>query len=353
MINSINDIIDLVVSGEQNWSQYGCVKVVEQDDLLLFNYTNEAQYSNNWNAFERLSRGLIINLDGEVIARPFEKFFNYGQVVNNALCVPHDKSHLVNVFEKLDGSLGILYRQDGYHKIATRGSFDSEQAQRATAYLNKFFYVDEIPSNWTLLFEIIYPENRIVVDYGNDERLVLLGIVNRLTGEELPFYPTVYEFGNYMGFDLPKVFEFNNPTEVLESAARLIGTQQEGYVLFYNDGSRFKIKGDDYLFLHRIISNISKKNVFEMWLNNNDLPDIPDEFIDQIEVWYDEFDGIRDAIYQQCVVVYESAPKEMKKDFALFVKDNKYSSVLFAMYDDNASLLESALNKCVKNEVLY
>jgi hypothetical protein len=31
----------------------------------------------------------------------------------------------------------------------------------------------------TFCFEIIYPENRIVLDYGNDEKLVLLGTFDK------------------------------------------------------------------------------------------------------------------------------------------------------------------------------
>ena len=75
-INSIDDIISLAQSGFTEWRKYGYVTVRKQDDLLIFNYNTKAQYEGNWNFFERVSRGLIINhKTGEVVARAFDKFF--------------------------------------------------------------------------------------------------------------------------------------------------------------------------------------------------------------------------------------------------------------------------------------
>ena len=43
---------------------------------------------------------------------------------------------------------------------------------------------------YTYLFEIIYPSNRIVVDYGSSRRLVLLAAVHTQTGIELAIVRT-------------------------------------------------------------------------------------------------------------------------------------------------------------------
>lgn len=340
LIDTVLEIRDALLAGETDWTKYGRIKAVENGELVLFSYTHEAQWVNEWNKYERVCRGLIVNkVTGEIAAQPFPKFFNYAQRIgidNEDVALPRYGTHLVNVFEKIDGSLGVLYRQNGY-KVATRGSFDSDQAIWATNYLNTYFYVDEIPDEWTLLFEIVYPENKklspLVVDYGNRRDLVLLAIFDRFTGEEMPF-SIVDDFANYMRFSTPVVYQFGSPEEVLAAAGKLVGTEQEGYVLLYSDGQRFKVKGDDYVWLHKIISNISKKNAYEMWSKGQEMPDIPDEFVEQIEAWHDEFDDIANNIRYEILEAYYHAPKSSKKEFALAVKDHRYSSALFAMFDN-------------------
>ena len=160
-ITSISDLQRLALSGVTDWKQYGHVNVRENGDLLLFNYTQMAIFGGDWNPFEMMSRGLIINRrTGEIVARPFDKFWNWLEGGRTA------SGHIVTVTEKLDGSLGILYRDNGEYKIATRGSFDGEQAVWATNFL-KDYYNLAVPDELTLLFEIVYPENRVVVDYGD------------------------------------------------------------------------------------------------------------------------------------------------------------------------------------------
>lgn len=345
-ITNIADIQALLLAGEVNWEKYGQVQTDTSGDLVLFSYTNKAMYTNTWNIFEQLSRGLILNrLTGEIVARPFLKFFNWGQLYGNTKAIPHWGTHLVHVFEKLDGSLGILYRQDGF-KVATRGSFTSEQAVTATEML-KLHQLGGLPDNLTLLFEIIYPENRIVVDYGDRAELVLLAAVNRFTGKEVSFYGdgsglSCIELAFECGFSTPRVFNFNNPSEVIEVAGRVEGSKEEGYVLLYSDGSRFKIKGDDYLAIHKIISRLTKKNVFKLWVENASLPHIPDEFLEVVNSWFDEFELQYINLKLAVDILWEKAPKSTRKEFALFVTNTQLSDVelapaLFARFDRDLS----------------
>lgn len=345
-------IAQLVAVGH-DFSQYR-VKAVRKDELTLLSYTHEAQWANEWTEIEQLCRGLIVNNQtGDIVARPFKKFFNYGQEYGDNVAVPDENDILENVFEKMDGSLIIGYKYNGEMNFATRGSFDSDQAIWAKTHFDKHFYSNEMHDNYTYLFEGIYPENRVlsplVVDYGAMEALVLLALINTHTGQELP-WASVVKFANYMGFSTPTVYNINSPEEALRVANKLSGAKSEGFVLRYKSGERFKIKGDDYIFLHRIISNISKKNVFEMWRNNESMPDIPDEFIVQIDNWYNEFDIVKQDIYEECLSVFSIAPKETKRDFALAVKSHKYSSILFAMWDDNSQLIVKTLLDAVKRE---
>ena len=149
----------------------------------ILNYTDKAQYDQVWNDVTVNCRGLIVNMHTkEIIARGFPKFFNYGQPG----AAEFSLNTRVEVTDKMDGSLGIMYPTSDGYRIATRGSFHSDQAGIASMILRTrypdFTLSDTLRDNYTVLFEIIYPENRIVLDYGGMSDLVLLGMVSNETG---------------------------------------------------------------------------------------------------------------------------------------------------------------------------
>lgn len=148
--------------------------------LFIYNYTPSCQYSNAWSPVTTQCRGLITDEYGWVVARPFSKFMNYGQDPDVEF-PPGDPI----VSEKMDGSLGIIYSYDGEYAVATRGSFASDQAQWATDWLHKNYPFYTQPGGVTTLVEIIYPQNRIVVDYKGDEGLWLLGAIDNVTGADI------------------------------------------------------------------------------------------------------------------------------------------------------------------------
>ena len=139
--------------------------------LMIANYTSRASYDSIWDDVTRQCRGLIWNKDtGEVVARPFAKFFDLHSTVGR---IP-DRPPIA--YEKLDGSLGILYQYDGTWSVATRGSFDSEQAKWASGQLCQRYPELDVPDGLTPLVEIVYSGNRIVVDYGREDLVLLAAI---------------------------------------------------------------------------------------------------------------------------------------------------------------------------------
>lgn len=320
-MNSMEELQTKVKGGFTDWEQYGNVRAVYKDDLVIFNYTHAAQYEGRWNWFERVCRGLILNAKtGEVIARPFDKFFNWGERGHKAGW----DTYIVMVTEKIDGSLGILYRDSGMYKVSTRGTFDSEQAIWATNHLNAYYDLCKLPPEFTLLFEIVYPENRIVVDYGDDEDLFLLAIRNRFTGEYLPFYPDTYEWAEFFGFPVPRVDVFNNVTDIIAATDNLPGSE-EGWVAEFSDGQRFKFKGDAYLELHRLISNTSFKRVLS-WVADGSysamIDGVPDEFLGQVREWKAFIDDTVSLTKTAVENVFHLAPKGDRKEFAVWVNGN-------------------------------
>lgn len=152
-------------------------------DLYIWNYTPECQYKRQWDKYTMMCRGLITDGEGNIIARPFKKFFNWDEPDAKY----PKKSKRVDVYEKMDGSLGILYWIGDTPWIATRGSFTSEQAIWSTCMFRKYANYDSFDKSLTYLFEIIARWNRIVVDYPNNN-LTLLAIYDR-TGKEYDIQP--------------------------------------------------------------------------------------------------------------------------------------------------------------------
>lgn len=220
--------------------------------LRILNYTERAAYERVWTDVTRQCRGLIVDtMTGVVVARPYRKFFNYGEDQT-----PFDLAEPVEVTDKADGSLGIGYPTPDGLAVATRGSFMSEQAAHATALLRDRYADFTPPDGMTVLWEIVYPENRIVVDYRGMDDLVLLGAVDIATGA------TVGP-GWISGWDGPQVevFPYRTLADALEAEPR-VGA--EGLVVhFPATGERVKLKQADYVALHRILTMTTARTVWE------------------------------------------------------------------------------------------
>jgi RNA ligase len=351
-ILSIQNIQTLLLSGFTNWKQYGEVFVDQDNDLTIFNYTQGCMYSTRWNFFERVSRGLIINnKTGEIVARPFDKFFNWLENGEKA------SGYIVNITEKWDGSLGILYRKNNGYKIATRGRFDSDQAIWATEFLNKNYVLSDLDNNITLLFEVIYPENRVVVDYKEFEGLILLAARNRFNGDYCPFFPDVYNLSQLYGFKIPNIYNFNNIDEIMEAKQKL-DINQEGWVVEFSSGQRFKFKGDRYLELHKLIMQLSFKHTVEAYANNTIdyiRSQIPEEFLEEFNSWCIQIENKVKEIHEKVEQLFLIAPKEVRKDFAIWANKNasEYSIYLFKRLDNcnyDDIIYKKAFDNYVENE---
>jgi len=332
-IQSLEDLQRLLTAGETDWKQYGDVNARIYKDLVIFNYTQMAQYAARWNYFEQISRGLILNArTGEIVARPFDKFFNWLEGGRKS------DGSIVSVTEKVDGSLGVLYRvpdESPYYRISTRGSFDGPQAIWATRFLNENHDLSGLSDDLTLLFEIVYPDNRIVVNYGQREDLVLLAARNRHTAAYLPFYPDVQSLAQRYGFSTPKTYHFADLQQIFAQTQQ-IDAMEEGYVVEFSDGQRFKFKGERYMDLQKLLMGLTFKNVLNA-MSTNTVQDIigsvPEEYLGEVRRWIDQIEATIESIRTQVKAVFEQAPKDSRKDFAMWVNTNHkdLSTYLFQM----------------------
>jgi len=349
-ISSIPDIQRLVLAGFEDWRRYGEVNARRFGNHIIFNYAAKAQYDNRWNYFERVSRGLIIHVPtGEITARAFDKFFNWGEGAH----YPPPHTRPVMVTEKMDGSLGILWRDEQEKfRIATRGSLESDQAVWATEFLNKHYCLDALPSYATLLFEIIYPENRVVVDYGLREQLVLLYARNRFTGRYVDRW-VVDRWAGEFGFPQPTWVRFDT-FEQIRARADTLGWNHEGFVAVTEDFQFWKFKGLEYLKAHKAIHNLSFTAIVEAlrtFTFEDLLTYLPDVFVKQAKQMQA---FIRRHVLMTLVRAYElfeQLPRVDRKTFALeAVKYPEYKRYLFALFDGKQ--IEDMVYQCVDwNEV--
>lgn len=314
----------------------GYVRVTPHPSLPLdiYNYSEKAQYDRAWNPVTRTCRGLIVERStGKVMARPFPKFFNHGEPQAAVL----DLTEPVCVTDKADGSLGILYPAIDGWSIATRGSFTSEQAVHATLVFRNRYGWWSPPEGMTALFEIVYPANRIVVDYQGLDDLILLGFVNIETGKTMP-PGNGYQWGG----PVVQTFPYDTFADALAAEPR---PGKEGLVVhFAKSDQRVKLKQEEYVKLHRIVTGLSARTVWEHLRDGGLVADLieplPDEFHQWVKDVANELRSKAQAIHFEVEDVYREVMADLpegwtRKDFALKVKSHRHSSMLFKKADDS------------------
>jgi RNA ligase len=367
-------------------------------DLTIWNYSPKVQYERLWDEITLQCRGLVTNSKGKIVARPFKKFFNYEE---------HKPEDIPNedyvVYEKMDGSLGILFyyeyelseerryniwfnnnyetgmenffdpnnlpdydnpyydptpKTKGEWILATRGSFTSPQAIKGKEILDRHD-ISAIRKDNTYLFEIIYPENRIVVDYKGEEKLVVLGAIHTDSSEEVPDSSLFWL--QDCGFEI--VTTYKTWGEGYDLLKEEISKDKEGYVIKFKSGFRMKIKGEEYVRLHKILTNISNRDIWEYLKDNKPFDELLEKVPDEFNQWVKE--TVRDLRYA-CFQLRERAgklhdgfrygkygdrdPEPSKKEFAEFVmKQQKVlHAIMFAMWNGNNEKVDDIIWKIVK-----
>lgn len=299
--------------------------------LKIYNYSQSCQFEKMWNDVTSQCRGLILDDDFNVVARPLKKFFNVEEVgideINEKMS---SMSH--NIFSKEDGSLGILYEYNGEYGISTRGSFASDQAKWATKYI-KDIHGNELENldtlNYTYLFEIIYPANRIVIDYHGESKLVAITKVNKSTGVSIWDFMKFEKEMLLLSFDIVKQLPMHTYFDY-EHLKNLNLPNEEGYVLHFSDDYRVKIKFEDYVRIHRVVTNVTVRAIWDILRNDGDIREllehVPDEFFVWIKNKAEELTKEHTRMVETSVEVYDGVLRLLdddftQKDFALKVKE--------------------------------
>lgn len=267
---SLNDLLDVDLLASHVENGFVTKRTHDELDLSIYNYSPLTDVLNNWDSVTMKTRGLIVNSENMVVARSFDKFFNYSQLTRKN--VDLNLTEQGTIMSKEDGSLGIAFVYNGLWHVSTRGSFHSDMAKHATKIMREK-YSDTPYDGFSLLVEIVYPEGRIVQDYNGLDDLVLLGGM-KACGQWIHPESIVYagHRGDIFRGSLNDVLNFPDPQDT-----------SEGFVFRYDNGFMVKVKHPSYLELHKAKYNTSKKEVFTMLKDNtfdSYLETIPDEFRD-------------------------------------------------------------------------
>lgn len=278
----------------------------------------------------RQCRGIILDEadNWNCVARPFDKFFNYGE--GHAATIDWNTAR---VTEKLDGSLIILYCYNGEWEVATSGMPDARGEVNGYGFsFAKLFWAVwhglkyPHPLDWmnpenTYMFELMTPFNRVVVPHKNDY-VVLIGIRNTQTGQELPLETDLVH----------RVSSF--PLQSFEQIEATFSTMnplhQEGYVVVDGQFNRVKVKHPGYVALHHLRDGLGPKRILEVVRGGETtefltyFPEFTDTFLD--------IKGKFDALVNQLEDTYNKYKNiESQKEFALSIKGTPFTGAMFAI----------------------
>ncbi|WP_406864525.1 T4 RnlA family RNA ligase [Streptomyces sp. HUAS MG47] len=235
--------------------------------LSIYTYTRSAQYERVWTAVTTRCRGLVADDEsGRIVAHCLPKFFNVGEHASGQPYAPALPDEPFEVYDKVDGSLAVVFHYADRWRIASKGSFISTQATWAQRWLDAKD-TSALTPGVTYLAEILYPQNRIVVDYGERRDLVLLAAFGA-DGTEVPLAEAAPQWASIgsvvtvwpaMSLDeLTKLTESNT----LPGGGAATGTDAEGFVLRFASGVRAKAKIAEYVRLHKVLTGVTERDIW-------------------------------------------------------------------------------------------
>lgn len=345
-----NDLWDL--ERLKDHAQHNSVYVIQSDRIpgvVMLHYMDSVQYDSTWNTFNRMCRGLILDMKNrKVLAYPFDKFFNLGQMPETN----YDSLAALGRFEtseKLDGSMIIAFINPNDNKLTftTKGSFDSEHGKYANELPLTFEQLSTLRSyaeHGTLMFELITKRFQIVVDYkkkGYAEGLYWIGYRHKVS-DKLASFEDLAKMAYLVDLPTFKTYSFNGLDQLIVLAKDL-PVLDEGFVLRFPGDLMVKVKGSAYLAAHRFISHLSDRNILEAVADgtaSNLATLAPEEYRQDVLDKIGHFQKRVADLEKECYTYFaEAYPKDNRREFAFWVKANVpsyFRGFLFQLLDGEA-----------------
>lgn len=294
-------------------------------NLVQFKY-NQLE-SDMSDALVRQCRGIIMDEadNWEIVARPFDKFFNYGEHLAASI-----DWKTARVLEKLDGTCCFLYYYEGW-QVATLGSADASGPVGGfnmtfkdlfwSVFTDKGYTVpNPMWSTVTFIFELMTPFNRVVVNHKESD-LKLLG-ARIADGDESAITGADYE--------TVTAYTLENLKAIEETFVKMDFTKQEGYVVVDANYNRIKVKHPGYVRIHHLKDSFTLRNIVDC-IRKGEAIELINYFPEHkalVTMVQDSFFGLIDEITEAW---HANIHIIQQKEFALAVKDLRFSGVLFAV----------------------
>jgi len=338
------EILNFIKEKGENWRELiqqkpYAIKVSQDDKYTLLKYD---QINSDLSLpLVKECRGLILDDQNRLVCVPFFKFFNSHEP--NADSIDWNSAR---VQEKIDGSImKLAYFGDAWH-VSTNGTIDAYKSSIYedlsdiecpystygelwdVAVKDANLDYDKLDKNYTYMFELVSPYNKVVVDYP-ETKIYHLGTRDNRTMQELDID---------IGVRKPRVYALNTLDACLD-ACKDMPFNQEGYVVVDKDWHRVKIKSPAYVAVHRLKNNgdINERAVIQLIRENE---------IDEFLSYFPEFTGvvneykkhIKDILdnFDKELAIIASKNYETQKDFALEVKDKIFSAFYFLWRKNNS-----------------
>lgn len=322
-----------------------------RDGYTVFNYNLSKEDSFDCH-LRRECRGLIFcNQTGKVLARRLHKFFNMNEreetLQDN---IDWDVPHIV--LDKLDGSMITPFMLNGEVRWATKMgitdiALDCEKFVRNNPKYHDFARFC-ILCNVTPIFEYIGPKNRIVIEY-DQEDLILLTIRYNKSGEYLK---RDYIGGLAFLDNIPVVQKFKGSLDQLKEQ-----TDIEGVIVQFEDGHMVKVKTDWYIAIHKAKENLLfEKNVIKLILEeklDDIIPDLPKKDVERLNDYKDGLIQSIETLTAECHDLIDWCKQQQynRKQLAehvMSVVPEFTRSIIFSCYDDPSKIKDEWIKKILK-----
>ncbi len=257
------------------------IKDIDRDNFLVHEHeiageicylVQPTHIGARWSRDTMHFRSSLWNSKGELISASFKKFFNWGEQPE-LVATP---SNLNDCFlmEKLDGSTLIVSRYKGQTIARTRGTVDATKLDNGheieklkKKYPKVFDFTGVDTYGYSMIYEWVSPENKIVLDYGPEPDLYLTAIIDHENYRLLSQFHLDVSAAD-LGVKRPKKYNFSTVQDMLKVVEEMQG--QEGICVYFGDGQEIrKVKSAQYLALHRFKSNATLENTIDLYFELN------------------------------------------------------------------------------------
>ncbi len=260
-IRTINDVLPAIAGRDE-------FVVAERDFGTVINYLVSMPDSfkmegsdDVMGAIRRECRGLIFDTEGNIMSRPYHKFFNVNEKEETQThMLDMTRAHIV--MDKLDGSMIRPVRMHGMVRLATKmGVTDIAMEAEKLLDPGQYDWLDDMMvDGFTPIFEYVAPTNKIVVEYA-EAKLILTAVRETVSGE----------YRSLRQWDAP--FEIVNTADSIHNLDAYLSvargeTSREGDIIRFADGHMVKVKNDWYVQIHKTKDIVAvDRNIVELVLN--------------------------------------------------------------------------------------